>query len=211
MQSFPGQEGGSKGERINISRIFDQQYNIILDGMYKQIDMGKVPNLDDPEDALGYLGLPQWYRDQKVLRPIEEREFLAIFCGNNQMKDVMLRIKEIDKDHNGYVTRAELDDILKIIYKEKLMSRNLQPILDRFSSIQNKILIDYKQFRDWVMSYIAKIENLKKQRSELKEMKEVKKQVLEKMKDKASVKSELSQKDKDIVNNEIRHIAKMLR
>ena len=41
------------------------------------------------------------------------------------MKDVMLRIKEIDKEHNGYVTRAELDDILKIIYKQKLMSRNL--------------------------------------------------------------------------------------
>jgi Ca2+-binding EF-hand superfamily protein len=29
----------------------------------------------------------------------------------------MLTIKQIDKDHNGYVTRNELDDILKMYYK----------------------------------------------------------------------------------------------
>ena len=211
LQSFPGQEGGSKGERINVSRIFDQQYNIILDGMYKKVDMSKVPNPDEPVDALGYLGLPQWYRDQKVLRPIEDREFLAIICANNQMKEVMLRIKEIDKEHNGYVTRAELDDILKIIYKQKLMSRNLQPILDRFASIQNKILIDYKQFRDWIMSYIAKIELLKKQRNEIKELKEARKEEIQKMKDKVSAKTEVSQKDQELLSNEIKHITKMLR
>ena len=27
-------------------------------------------------------------------------------------------IKSIDKDHNGYVTSTELDDILKILYPE---------------------------------------------------------------------------------------------
>jgi Ca2+-binding EF-hand superfamily protein len=29
----------------------------------------------------------------------------------------MRRIKEIDKDHNGYVTSTELDDIIKLSYK----------------------------------------------------------------------------------------------
>jgi len=62
----------------------------------------------------------------------------------------MLSIKEIDKDHNGYVTRNELDDILKLHYEQELGNRNIQPIINRFCSISNKILIDYKNFKDWI-------------------------------------------------------------
>lgn len=62
----------------------------------------------------------------------------------------MSTINEIDKDHNGYVTKTEIEDILKLKYPEFFETRDLIPIIKKFSSIQNKILIDYKGFRDWV-------------------------------------------------------------
>lgn len=46
----------------------------------------------------------------------------------------MRKIKEIDEDHNGFVTKTELDDILKIIHPE-LMERDLEPIISKFCSI----------------------------------------------------------------------------
>lgn len=63
---------------------------------------------------------------------------------------VMRTVNEIDKDHNGYVTKTEMEDILKLKYPEHFEMRDLIPIIKKFSSIQNKILIDYKGFRDWV-------------------------------------------------------------
>ena len=71
-------------------------------------------------------------------------------------------IKEIDKDHNGYVTATELDDILKLYYPETLNDRELIPHIKKFSSIQNRILIDYKEFRDWIKLSIANIKNSNK-------------------------------------------------
>lgn len=59
------------------------------------------------------------------------------------MRQIMLNIKEIDKDHNGYVTRPELDDIIKLNVPE-LSNRIIIPIINQWCSIQNKILIDYK-------------------------------------------------------------------
>lgn len=47
----------------------------------------------------------------------------------------MRSIKEIDKEHNGYVTSTELDDILKIIYKKELTNKNLKTIFKPYSSI----------------------------------------------------------------------------
>jgi hypothetical protein len=37
--------------------------------------------------------------------------------NENKLVEMMRRIKEIDKEHNGYVTSTELDDILRISYK----------------------------------------------------------------------------------------------
>ena len=54
----------------------------------------------------------------------------------------MLTIKKTDKDHNGFVTRNEIDDILKLFYKSQLESKNLIMIVKRFGIIQNNILID---------------------------------------------------------------------
>jgi hypothetical protein len=48
-----------------------------------------------------------------------EQLILMIF-GDNQMLDMMRRINEIDKEHNGYVTSTELDDIIKLSYPKQL-------------------------------------------------------------------------------------------
>lgn len=68
----------------------------------------------------------------------------------------MRSIKQIDKDGNGYVTNTELDDILKLTFPEELTTKRLKPIFKDFASIQNRILIDYKKFRDQLLSLIAK-------------------------------------------------------
>jgi hypothetical protein len=50
------------------------------------------------------------------------------------------------------VTSTELDDILKLIYKNDLVDRDLIPLLKPYASIQNRILIDYKKWRDSIIS-----------------------------------------------------------
>lgn len=63
LETFPGMEGGdSKEARINVARIFDQKYNIILDKMYGKVDVADFEGLDQPTDVNGYLGLTQFYR-----------------------------------------------------------------------------------------------------------------------------------------------------
>ena len=69
---------------------------------------------------------------------------------SKKLKEVMYTINEIDRQHNGYVTRNEMDDILKMCLKEQLSLRNLMPIINKFCSIQNKILIDYNLFKKWI-------------------------------------------------------------
>jgi len=157
MQSFPGKESNdpAQGKRINIARIFDQKYNIILDKMYQKVDVTNFEGTDEPEDINGYLGKTKFYRLQKKLWPISDKEFINIIRKNNKMDAVMRTIKEIDKDHNGYVTRTELDDILKMYYPPELDEKDMNPIIKRFGSIQNKILIDYKAFKKWVNDLIA--------------------------------------------------------
>jgi Ca2+-binding EF-hand superfamily protein len=49
----------------------------------------------------------------------------------------MKSIKDIDKEHNGYVTSTELDDILKLFCKKDLLDKNLKPLFKPYSSIQN--------------------------------------------------------------------------
>jgi len=72
IQSFPGQEGGDKGPRLNIARIYDQKYNNTLKEMYKQVDVENTMGADEPTDTMGFLGVADWYRKKKVSRPISE-------------------------------------------------------------------------------------------------------------------------------------------
>ena len=84
--------------------------------------------------------------------PITEQELVQIFSRNNKLVEVIRTIKEIDKQHNGFVTTTELDDILKIQYKEELGDRDLTKIMKKYASIQNRVLVDYKKFRDSIVS-----------------------------------------------------------
>lgn len=86
---------------------------------------------------------------------MSEEEFIRVIRKNNKMEEIMRTIKEIDKDHNGYVTRTELDDILKMYYPPELDEKDISLIIKRFGSIQNKILIDYKSFKKWINESIA--------------------------------------------------------
>jgi reverse gyrase len=79
-----------------------------------------------------------------------------VLIKNNKLADIVRTIKEIDRQHNGFVTSTELDDILKVIYKEELQDKDLKPMLKKYASIQNRILIDYKQFRDSLVKQIKK-------------------------------------------------------
>ena len=72
----------------------------------------------------------------------------------------MRRIKEIDKERNGYVTSTELDDIIKLSYGVELQGKSLLSIFKPYASIQNKILIDYKTFRDDILANIKKEKEL---------------------------------------------------
>ena len=55
------------------------------------------------------------------------------------------------------MTRPELDDIMKMLYPNDLANRDLIPMIKMFSSIQNKILIDYKSFINWIKKGIKRI------------------------------------------------------
>ena len=50
------------------------------------------------------------------------------------MHGIMVTVRSIDKDNNGYVTRVELDDILKMFYME-FQDQDLTEILEQFSSL----------------------------------------------------------------------------
>lgn len=137
---------------MNIAAIYDQKYNKMLQQCYNKVDVSNKHSKDEPNDYLGYLGKSQWYREQQPKQQnITKEEFISIMTREDKLKEVMFTIRQIDKEHNGYVTRNELEDILKMYMKESLDHYNLAPILNQFSSIQNKILIDYMKFQKWVM------------------------------------------------------------
>jgi len=60
----------------------------------------------------------------------------------------MRMCREINPDMNGVVTVVEIDDILRILYPNELEGKDLSELYEPFCSSQNKILIDYKGFRD---------------------------------------------------------------
>lgn len=59
----------------------------------------------------------------------------------------MRTIRDIDSDHNGYITNQELDDIIKLHYAE-LKPYYLMKLFDRFTDPIQVVLVDYKKFRD---------------------------------------------------------------
>jgi hypothetical protein len=85
------------------------------------------------------------------LVPITEAELVRIIFENNKLNDIIRTIYQIDKQHNGYVTTTELDDILKLNYKDELADKDTRLIMRKYASIQNRVLVDYKKFRDSIV------------------------------------------------------------
>jgi len=97
--------------------------------MYDRVNVANTQGDDEPKDIAGYLGKTEFYRERVDLKPFHERELIKVMTEENLMKDIMLLIKQIDQDHNGYVTSTELDDILKMKYPQKLRDKDLIPIV----------------------------------------------------------------------------------
>jgi Ca2+-binding EF-hand superfamily protein len=66
------------------------------------------------------------------------------------MNALAFTIRQIDKDHNGYVTVNEMDDILKILYPKELDKADLKAIFKPFCSSANKVLLDYRLFKKFL-------------------------------------------------------------
>jgi hypothetical protein len=159
IQAFPGQEG-ERGLRLNISKIFDLKYEKALKKILQKVSVENNRAGDEPTDELGYHGKSRWARP-KVFGEITEctkDEFKQIIKSDPlKLHKVMMTIRQIDKDHNGYVTKNELEDILKMFY-ESFLNKNLDKLINQFSSIQNKILISYMNFIEWVKGLIREDE-----------------------------------------------------
>jgi Ca2+-binding EF-hand superfamily protein len=125
--------------------------------MYSKVDVADFEGVDEPMDPNGYLGKTKFYRDQIHFRPISSGEMIRIIAADNKLDKIMFVVGQIDKDHNGYVTSTELDDILKLNYPDEFGDKMLAPVIKKFSSVQNRILIDYKGFRDWVKIEVSKL------------------------------------------------------
>ena len=76
----------------------------MLQGLYGKLDISTTEDPNEPQDVNGYLGQTRFYRDQIELREISPEAFIQMISLDNKLEKIMATIKEIDKDHNGYVT-----------------------------------------------------------------------------------------------------------
>ena len=84
LLAFPGKAGGDRGIRMNIARIYDQKFSVILEKMYGKIDVEITIDPDEPTDVNGYLGKTQFYREQVgKLQPCSEKEILKAMYKDN--------------------------------------------------------------------------------------------------------------------------------
>ena len=79
---------------------------------------------------------------------------------DNQLVNIMHTIRSIDGDKNGFVTNQELEDILKLCYKEQLGKYNLKPVFKEFASQSNRLLIDYTKFKEAIVERLQKYTGL---------------------------------------------------
>lgn len=138
-------------DRINIGMMFEQRFITLKQKMYDKVNVYEKGQ-DVAEDPAGYTG--QFVRVKQVLEPISTKEFLQCFISDNRMLQISNKIRQIDKDRNGYVTTQEIYDILREVYSVRLAKADLSKIVKPFASIQNPILVDYGSWRDWVLQTV---------------------------------------------------------
>lgn len=103
--------------------------------MYSKVDVVSGDEEDIAKDPNGYTGQINRFQHRVKLDPISDSEFLRIFKEDNRLSKIMLMVRGIDRDRNGYVTTNEMDDILKEAYPEALANKNLKSILKIYTSI----------------------------------------------------------------------------
>jgi hypothetical protein len=115
--------------------------------LYLDLDV-RENKADDAVDKCGYHG--EFNRRARTdLKPYSEQQWRELVVKDKRLKDVFLRLRQIDLDRSGFVTQLELDDIIKMIYPE-LANNDLSEIIRPFCRPTNKILVEYRKFRTYL-------------------------------------------------------------
>ena len=153
--AFPGRKDGDR-LRIRVGRFYDIKVAIERATAYRNMEVKE--NVETVQDASGYTG--QMFRRKPAvpLEPMDEDELVMIIARNNKMKEFSRTCREINETGGGVVTVVELDDILRLLYEEELEGRDLSALYEPYIHIHNKILINYKTFRDALMPRVNALE-----------------------------------------------------
>lgn len=80
---------------------------------------------DDAIDTAGYIG--NFHRaDPKDAKDLTQAQLIELFKDEDKIDELKFTIRSIDRDHNGYITWNEMEDILKILYPEPLQNKRLK-------------------------------------------------------------------------------------
>lgn len=153
--SFPGRKDGNR-LRIRVGRFYDINVAIERAGAYK--NMVVKEQVDTVKDASGYTGQMFRHKPLRPLEPLTETELILMFVKNNKMKEMSRMCREINESGGKVVTVVELDDILRILYEEELEGRDLTALYEPFLQMNNKILINYKNFREAMTQKVHTLE-----------------------------------------------------
>ena len=93
----------------------------------------------------------------KGLLQVDEDYILSIALKKkSNWGGIWRSIKTIDKDSNGYVTIDELEEIFKEQFPLELDKKSVYYYFKKFSSVQNRSLINYKQIKEHINNLILK-------------------------------------------------------
>jgi len=108
-----------------------------LSQAYTKVNYEGLDMEDMAVDASGYTGNFRREKPRGVQEAFSFSDLLLVIGQRNCMLDIMRRIKEIDREFNGYVTSTELEDILRLSYSQELTGKSLSGIFKKYASIQN--------------------------------------------------------------------------
>lgn len=141
IECFNLKEEGIPNE-INIKPIFDFGKTKAINKVYKTIDLEQR----EDEEALKQIN--------QRLMPLSEEELLKILSKQPHTKDLWREVRKYDIDSNGFLTLNELNSVFTQVYPD-LEGKSLFKVFRPFGSIQNKNLIDYKKFREYLEQQLA--------------------------------------------------------
>lgn len=151
IECFHLKDEGNSNE-INVQPIFDFGKTKAINKLYKAINLEQK----EDEEELSII--------QQKLMPISEIDMFKIISLNPNMYELWKDTRKQDRDSNGFLTLSELNTTFQKFYP-KLRGKSLFKVFKPFTSIQNKSLVDYKRFKEYVESRISaysEVENPKK-------------------------------------------------